>query len=160
MLEARLPAGGLGGLRVLDLYAGSGALGLEALSRGAAEAVLVDSSRAAQRAILENARRLDFAAACSVLALPVEVALQRLAAEGRCFELVLADPPYAEDPRRLLDEVGRSKLLAGEGILALEHSVRNRPAESGGGLRLLVRRRHGDTELSLFARAPICGSVE
>lgn len=159
MLEARLPAG-LGGARVLDLYAGSGALGLEALSRGAAEAVLVDSSRAAQRAIRENARRLGFAAACSVLALPVEGALRRLAAEGRCFELVLADPPYAEDPRRLLEQLGRSTLLAGGAVLALEHSRRSRPAEDIEGLRLLVRRRHGDTELSVYARAPFCGSVE
>ena len=66
---------------------------------------------------------------------------------------MLADPPYADDPDTLLEAVARSGLLAPGGMVALEHSRRHPPAESLAGLELQVRRRHGDTELSLYARA-------
>ena len=149
MLEARLPEG-LAGVRVLDLFAGSGALGLEALSRGAARAVAVDSSAAALRLIRENAARLGFSAGCEVLGLEVGEALARLSGEGQRFEVVLADPPYAESGDQLLEVIGRSGLLAPGGLLALEHSRRQPPGERVAELELLVRRRHGDTEISLY----------
>jgi 16S rRNA (guanine966-N2)-methyltransferase len=145
----------LAGASVLDLYAGSGALGLEALSRGAVRAVLVDRQAACRRAIEENVRSIGLAAACSVLCMEMEVdaALDELARAGDRFSLVLADPPYADDPAPLLGRVVELALLSDGGILALEHSSRREPGAASGVLDLLARRRHGDTALSLFAHA-------
>src|SRR5689334_18455145 len=81
------------GPRVLDLYAGSGALGLEALSRGAQSAVLVESGRPALAAIRDNARALDVEGQVTVIGARVDRALAEL--EGP-FDLVLIDPPYAD----------------------------------------------------------------
>jgi 16S rRNA (guanine966-N2)-methyltransferase len=149
MLEARRVEG-LVGVRILDLFAGSGALGLEGISRGAARVVAVDSSPAAQRVIRANAAKLGLADRCELLALPVDRALRQLSAEAQQFEIVLADPPYADAGDELLEEIAGAGLLAPGGLLALEHSRRQAPGESVAGLQLLVRRRHGDTELSLY----------
>jgi 16S rRNA G966 N2-methylase RsmD len=82
------------GARVLDLYAGAGSLGIEALSRGAAHAVFVERSRAALVALQHNLRDLELAACSRVLSEEVESALERLRREGVRFDLVLMDPPY------------------------------------------------------------------
>ena len=86
----------LEGGEVLDLFAGTGALALEALSRGAARAVLVDSGREALGLIRENAAALGFAERCEVLPSDALRALEHLGREGRRFALVFADPPYAQ----------------------------------------------------------------
>jgi 16S rRNA (guanine966-N2)-methyltransferase len=84
----------LAGARVLDLYAGSGALGIEALSRGAVHAVFVERARAALAALRRNLTELELADRSRVLSEEVERAVDRLRAEGAQFELVLLDPPY------------------------------------------------------------------
>jgi 16S rRNA (guanine(966)-N(2))-methyltransferase RsmD len=150
MLGARLD---LAGVTVLDLYAGSGALGLEALSRGAARAVFVDLHLACEQTIGENARGLGVSASCRILREDVTVALARLSREGARFSLVLADPPYATAPDTVLASLEEHDLVGGGGVLALEHSARAHPAEIRGAISLLVRRRHGDTALSLYGRA-------
>jgi 16S rRNA (guanine966-N2)-methyltransferase len=152
MLEARL-TDGLAGLSVLDLFAGSGALALEALSRGATQAVAVDCSSAAHSAIHANAAKAGFDSACEALRMGVEVAIERLGREGRQFQLVLADPPYAADIQQLVEAIERSGVVAAGGLVMVEHSRRQQPAEKVGGLALEVRRRHGDTVVSLY-RAP------
>src|SRR4051812_32358762 len=88
----------LSGLRVLDLYAGSGALAFEALSRGAAHATLVESGRDALEAIRANVEALKVATLVRVVGQPVERAIRGLAEKSEPFDLVLADPPYAEVP--------------------------------------------------------------
>jgi 16S rRNA (guanine966-N2)-methyltransferase len=87
----------LAGARVLDLFAGSGSLGLEALSRGARHAVFVDSSRAAAAAIHDNLRALGLAERAEVIAVGVERALAQLSARGERFDLVFIDAPYRHD---------------------------------------------------------------
>jgi len=82
------------GLKVLDLFAGTGALALEALSRGAVKAVLVDSGREAQGLIRQNAEALGFSDRIELLAMPVARALELLSRRGDRFELVFSDPPY------------------------------------------------------------------
>ncbi|MBX3259875.1 MAG: 16S rRNA (guanine(966)-N(2))-methyltransferase RsmD [Labilithrix sp.] len=139
------------GPRVLDLYAGSGALGLEAISRGARSAVLVESARPALAAIRENVRALGVEREVRVLAARVERALD--AVEGP-FDLALVDPPYA-DVRTpsfgaILAEVAAR--LAPSGVLVLEHASADEPPPAAG-LTLDRRRRHGDTTLSLFRRS-------
>jgi 16S rRNA (guanine(966)-N(2))-methyltransferase RsmD len=137
-----------GGPRVLDLYAGSGALGLEALSRGAREAVFVESGRAALVAIRQNVRSLAVDDRVTVLAMPVERALAKL--EGP-FDLVLLDPPYADVRAREFADVLKkaARLLADAAILVVEHASTDTPA-APEELALDRTRRHGDTTLSLY----------
>jgi len=144
--------GSLAGLEVLDLYAGSGALGLEALSRGAARAVFVESSAACRRVIRLNAERLGFAASCTVLAGSAGKLIAMLERQGERFGLVLADPPYREDPAALVEQLGRTDLLVPSGLFLLEHSRRRSPPALSGALALRTQRRYGDTMLSVYRR--------
>jgi 16S rRNA (guanine966-N2)-methyltransferase len=134
--------------RVLDLYAGSGALGFEALSRGATEAVMVESARPAALAIRENARSLGLEDVLTLVQQPVERALPRL--EGP-FDVIFLDPPYADVRASGFGVVltGAARLLAATGILVLEHSSTDSPA-APAGIILNRSRKYGDTTLSLF----------
>lgn len=138
-------------LRVLDLYAGSGALGFEALSRGAESAVLVEHAKPALTAIRHNARALGVEARVVVLAMRVDRALRAL--EGP-FDVVLLDPPYADVRDRGFAEILQlsARLLSSEGVLVLEHASADEPPPP---VDLLVdrRRKYGDTTVSLFRRA-------
>ncbi len=137
------------GLTVLDLYAGTGALAFEALSRGAASAVLVDSSREAVRLIRANAQALGFEKQIEVLASPVARALDRLEGDGRKFELVFADPPYAARAvGELLGRVGA--VLAPGGRFVVEHDRREEAPDFSGGLARADQRRFGDTMVSFY----------
>lgn len=149
----------LDGLRVLELYAGTGALSFEALSRGAASAVLVESNREAAALCRENAASLGFAERVEVLSLPVERALERLRKEGRSFELILADPPYAaEAVASLLEGAQSETLLPPGGWLCIEHGKGEDAPERAGRLERVDQRRFGDTVLSFYraesVRAP------
>jgi 16S rRNA (guanine(966)-N(2))-methyltransferase RsmD len=144
--------GWLEGAVVLDLFAGSGALGIEALSRGAARAYFVEQSPAAGRVLRRNLADSGFADRSTVLATGVPQALRRLAAGAVVVDGVLADPPY--DRRwvtRLLPLLAASALLAPGGWIALEHAA-SEPAPDVPGLRLVADRRHGRAHISLFLR--------
>ena len=91
--------GDVEGARVLDLFAGSGAMGLEALSRGAAAADFVERDRRAARVLSENVERLGFAERATVRRGDALAVLRESAAAGRRYDLVFADPPYGEWPR-------------------------------------------------------------
>jgi 16S rRNA (guanine966-N2)-methyltransferase len=139
--------------RVLDLYAGSGALGFEALSRGAERLVLVESSKAAQQAIRQNLLSLGVEARATLLPLRAESslkALERLAP----FSLVFADPPWADAQAALdvLEKLAGSSLLAPATRLVLEHAARTPPVlKSGARLCAVDTRRWGDTAVTIFA---------
>lgn len=142
------------GLRVLDLYAGSGALAFEAISRGATEAVLVEQARDATAVIRENARALGVLGAVRLLPARVERALA--APEGLgSFGLVLCDPPYADVREPAFGALlgAAAALLEEEGVLLLEHAAAD-PSPEVPGLLLDRSRRHGDTAVSLYRRAP------
>ena len=132
------------GASVLDLYAGSGALGLEALSRGAASVTFVESDRAACRVISENLAKLRFTGARVACA----DALRMLRQETRTYDLVLVDPPYeqwAELEPKLAEPLAR--VLAPEGLLVVETGSRTEPALP---LALRTSRRYGSARLTLF----------
>ena len=117
--------------RVLDLFAGSGALSLEALSRGAAFAVLADRSREANRIERKNIEALGFADRVSVLHSPWERTLESLERDKERFDLVFLDPPYEMTDLRMLTE--RLKpLLAEDGWIVLEHQADIRPQVADG----------------------------
>ena len=134
--------------RVLDLYAGSGALGIEALSRGAQWCDFVEQARAACAIIRENLALAGFQARARVHCLPVEKALDRL--EGP-YSLVLMDPPY-EDERALavVARLAASTLVGSGSTLVLEHAWRRLPADRWGPFVLVSRKHHGDTGISIY----------
>jgi 16S rRNA (guanine966-N2)-methyltransferase len=139
--------GDVGGARVLDLYAGTGALALEAMSRGAAAATLVDKSADAARCIEANAAALGVPV--RVLRADAAAALARLAREPERFDLVFLDPPYALDVAPVLAAL--PPLLAAAARVIVEHDRRAAPAERHGPLALADRRRWGDTEVSFYS---------
>ena len=144
------------GGEVLDLYAGTGALAFEALSRGMRRAVLVDPGAEAARLVAENARALGMEGAIELLRMPVARAVPRLGAEGRRFALVLADPPYDEEAvEEVVRTVGEGRLLADGGTLVVEHGRREVPPDTLAGLQRVDSRRFGDTVVSLYRSATV-----
>lgn len=144
----------LAGARVLDLYAGTGALAFEALSRGAAHATLVESSGAAVQAIDANTRSLGLASRVRLLRAPVERTGALLAVTGP-YDLVFADPPYAQvtsgETSRVLSALLVAPLLTPGARLVLEHGKADEPP-AFQGFGLAESRRYGDTVLSFFTR--------
>jgi 16S rRNA (guanine966-N2)-methyltransferase len=142
--------GDVEGLRVLDLFAGSGALAIEALSRGAAAAALVDSSHAARAAVRRNLESLGIAAEVSgQRALPF---LDGAQAHARQYDLVFVDPPY-----RQAAALGRALSAALVPVLAPRARVvgeSDRRAPLGLELDLLDERRYGDTLIRIYRDGP------
>jgi 16S rRNA (guanine966-N2)-methyltransferase len=145
---------GFAGTRVLDLYAGTGALAFEALSRGAIHATLVEPARAAVEVIVANAKGLGLASRVRVVATTVERAATALGG-SLPFDLIFADPPYAlvtsGDAPRALSGLLRDPLLAPDARLVLEHGKAD-AAPGVTGFRPLDTRRYGDTVLSFYVR--------
>lgn len=135
---------------VLDAYAGSGALGFEALSRGAARVVFLEGDRRATEALLASAQALGVAKFCSVLTGPVSRSLQDGRAQGP-YDLVLADPPYDDDGEvaRFLPQVLGQ--LHRRGRLVLERPVTANPAVCSG-LSLSRSSRYGRCRLDFYRR--------
>lgn len=134
------------GGRVLDLYAGSGAMALEALSRGCQRATCVESDGAAGDALARNASACGLAERVEVRREPVESALPRL--PRAAFDLVFLDPPYAQGPDRTLAAL--EPLLAPGAVAVAEHDRRRPPADRHGRLALVDRRAYGGTGISIY----------
>jgi 16S rRNA (guanine966-N2)-methyltransferase len=145
----------LQGARVLDLYAGTGALGLEALSRGAAEATLIESSRAALEALRANVTTLGVAGRCRVLEAEVERSTRRIVSAGP-FDIVLADPPWAYvdsgGARRALLDLMAAGILAPGAWVVVEHSSRTASPDLDPLVRIQARA-YGDTTLTFYKTA-------
>ena len=143
------------GARVLDLFAGAGGLGMEALSRGAASATFVDDAVAAARCVGDNLLALGLQDRGQVLRLDARRALARLVAAGARFAWVFLDPPYAGDEaERALAELGGPMLdlLAEEAVVVVEHDRRRSLAAEHGALARRDERRYGDTLVSFYGR--------
>jgi 16S rRNA (guanine966-N2)-methyltransferase len=147
--------------RVLDLFAGAGALGLEALSRGAAHATFVDKDGGAVRCVEENAASLGFGDdRVRVQRGEAQAVLGRLERAGERFTWVFIDPPYATDEAvRALTALGKpaATLLDDDAVVIVEHDRRRAPDDAYGALARADRRRYGDTELSFFRRQGVPG---
>jgi 16S rRNA (guanine966-N2)-methyltransferase len=142
---------GIVGARVLDLFAGSGAIGIEALSRGAHRAVFVEAHEPACRLIDKNLRLCGLQGRATVWRGDVLEALPALQAQGATFELIFLDPPYqsalVED---VLRHLGDGALLAPEGVVVAEHFFKRALRERYGRLRDVRVARFGDVALSFY----------
>ena len=149
MLEARET---VRNRRVLDLFAGTGALGIEALSRGAASAVCVERSARQCAAIRENAERAGLADGLTVLSMPVARAISTL--EGP-FGLVFMDPPYDDTdaiPSTVDTLLTTGNLLSDDAVLVLEYPRRSPANLEAIALEEIATRRYGDTMVSLLMK--------
>ncbi len=142
------------GGRVLDLFAGSGALGIEALSRGAREVVFVERAGPVAQVIRQNLASLGLDSEARVIRGDARRTLERLRAREEPFDLVLLDPPYDSDLLDpCLERLADAELLSEAGLVVVETSRRN-PPRMVTGLDLLDARRYGDTVVSRFGRLP------
>jgi 16S rRNA (guanine966-N2)-methyltransferase len=138
------------GLRVLDLYAGTGALSLEAISRGAVHATLVERDAKAAEIIQRNVDELGCAGRCAVLREEVARALPRLAGP---FDLVFSDPPYAlRAAQETLESLARPQLVARDGRVVLERDRREPRPTLPAEFELIDERRYGDTAVLIARR--------
>lgn len=154
VFNALFSLGAVQDARVVDLYAGSGALGIEALSRGAAHAWFVESDRSAVAVIAENLDTLGFRGSATVVPQPVESALGGLPDE---LDLVLVDPPYAFDGWvELLASIGPS--LAVDAVVVVES---DRPVDLPAGWEKMRERTYGGTVIAFVAPAgPSAGTLD
>lgn len=140
-----------GGARILDICAGTGGLGIEALSRGASFCSFVESAATVKVVLQKNIMATGFQAVSEILAEDAIKALQKLGHRGQCYDIAFFDPPYASDLYQAVPEwLVSSKLLTAGAILIVECSRQNQLPESFGLLRRFDRRVYGDTAIELF----------
>jgi len=135
----------------LDLFAGAGGVGIEALSRGAPSAVFVERDRQAATALEENIVRLGLVDRARLLRQDVSRALLGLGREGRRFAVVFLDPPYASsDAVPALEEISRGDCLLPGALVVVQHSTKAPPPAAPGTLTRWKDRRFGETTLTFF----------
>jgi 16S rRNA (guanine966-N2)-methyltransferase len=135
----------------LDLFAGAGAVGIEALSRGAPSAVFVDLDPSALRALRDNVARLGLLARARVIRDDAVRVVDSLARGGERFAVVFLDPPYVSARAAdALAALASGVVLAPGALVVLQHSTKAPPSESLGVLSLWKARRFGETTLTFF----------
>ena len=144
------------GAHVLDLYAGTGALGFEALSRGASRVVFVDNHVASSRILRENVTRCGHEERCVVVTQDVETFLDTPPSFGEppAFDIIFADPPYhTTDLARLLERLSLSGTIASQGVVVLEHFFKRAVPSRIGALTQTRQSRYGDAVLTFYQRS-------
>ena len=145
ILQSEIP-----GASVLDLFAGSGALALEAVSRGAEEAVMVDSGAEAMNCIQRNIAKLGFGEKVQTLKCDWRAALHQLHSDKRAFDLVFLDPPYQMlDTAGIIEDILEAGLLRPKALMIVEHRKGMEP-KLMSPFHSRRKRKYGDTEISFF----------
>lgn len=138
---------------VLDLFAGSGNLGIEALSRGARSAVFVDQSKKCRDIILENLEKTKLADQATVMAMDAIKAVQYLSRKQEKFDIIFLDPPYNMNfVVRTIQSIDDSDIINEEGILACEHHVDENPPDRVGKLVRTRIKNYGETMFSFYVK--------
>ncbi|OPY12935.1 MAG: Ribosomal RNA small subunit methyltransferase D [Syntrophus sp. PtaB.Bin138] len=144
-------SGPLEGGAVLDVFAGTGALGIEAMSRGADCAIFIDSNREAAAVLTGNLETTGFADRSRVITRDFNAAFSFLEQDGMRFRLVFLDPPYRKGLlQKCLDRLQESTLLERDCVVVAELSSREHLDTAFGALELMDRRVYGDTALAFF----------
>lgn len=140
------------GSRFLDAYAGSGAVGIEALSRGAGEVVFIEHHRPAAALIRQNLATLKIESGYHVMTCQVSIGLERLAEEGSQFDYVFLDPPYDQirEYHHALRQLSRAMLIQPSSLVVAEHSRYVILEEAYGNLHRSRLIRHGDAQLGFY----------
>lgn len=139
------------GSRFLDICAGSGAVGIEALSRGASEASFVERSPRACSAIRANLDALGAGKEAVIINRDAESALRLLAREPEHFDLAFLDPPYASEVYgKVMLLLGRGELLSSDAIVVVEHRAKHPPEAQYGKLRLCRTVKQGESSLAFY----------
>lgn len=139
--------------RFLDLFAGCGSVGLEALSRGATHATLVEKSRPAAACLRANVETLGVENQTMLLSFPVAKALEQLAEDKETYDLIFLDPPFADVQAyiiSLLEKIDVGKMLVADGILVVQHGARTTLPEHVGKLQRYRLHPIGDNALSFY----------
>lgn len=145
--------GRIEGASFVDLYAGTGTVGLEALSRGAVRAVFVEPDKARARMIKENAEKFGFSKKMMVVNCRAYEFLKRAYSERECFDIFFLDPPYySEEIMKTLPLIAEKRLLNSGGTVIVEHFFKKKLPETAGELKMLKSYRYGDTMLTLYRR--------
>lgn len=144
--------GSLNGLSVLDLFAGTGNLGIEALSRGAACATFVDNHPQSLEMIRNNLTSTGLSGRAELVPLDALTALKRLGRERKSFDLVFIDPPYRELDltQGVLRQLAQYRLTTENGLIVLECDSKTAPTLLPDGLSMLEKRSYGDTTILLL----------
>jgi len=140
------------GLRVLDLFAGTGSMGIEALSRGAAFAIFIDDYVQAIELIKKNLERCGLSDRANVFKSRVGPAIRRLERKGRSFDIIFVDPPYLKNlVNPTLEKLTTSALVSPSSIIIVEHHPKE-PIKPIDGLALTDTRHYGQTDVSFLRR--------
>jgi 16S rRNA (guanine(966)-N(2))-methyltransferase RsmD len=144
--------GAIAGTAWLDLYAGTGAVGIEALSRGAGMVYFVESSKVAADLIGENLRSLQVESGFKIIRNEVSKSLRQMEADGVTADFVFLDPPYRlrDEYQKTLVALSSSNLLGAGGITIAEHEKRFDPGEAFGNLHRYRKLEQGDAALSFY----------
>ena len=143
------------GTRLLDGYAGTGALGIEALSRGAAQVTFVEQDRRAEALIAENLARCGVTNGYAIIRASATRALADLSANGAAFELILLDPPYDEDAAQVGAVLAQAAgVVTRGGLIVLEHGRKHPAAAAAGHLARTREVISGDSVLTFYACPP------
>ncbi|MFH1865774.1 MAG: 16S rRNA (guanine(966)-N(2))-methyltransferase RsmD [Candidatus Eisenbacteria bacterium] len=151
----------LDGAVVLDLFAGSGSLGIESLSRGAAAATFVEKDKRVLDVVRDNVDRLGLEEQCRLVRGEAQAALER-GLPGGPFDIVFVDPPYSSGlAERTLDLLGSSPALAEDAIVVVERASADTPPERAGRLGLFRSAKYGGTAVDFYGtRAQGAGREE
>jgi 16S rRNA (guanine(966)-N(2))-methyltransferase RsmD len=142
--------------KVLDLFAGTGALGIEALSRGAKEAVFVDNNRLSEKAVKRNIANLGFENRATIYRLEVDKALKLFSRKGYKFDIIFIDPPYESSmATRTLIEISDSNTLSDGGLIVVEHYRKDVLPQAPGRLKMKRKEVYGDTAISFYAKVNV-----
>lgn len=150
--------GDIEGLSFLELFAGSGAVGFEAVSRGARELILVEQNRDCQLAIKKNIDSLRLRA-CGIYPFDALRAISSFQKDKRTFDIIFLDPPYTlaepdDSPaKKTLQTLGACDILAPNGLVVVQHFKRDKLPSESGQLKLIKEAKYGSTLLSFYRKA-------
>lgn len=141
----------IAGANALDLFAGTGSLGLEAASRGAKHVVLVDSFRETYDLLVENITNLGFNEECTSLFMDYHEALKKLAGKGEVFDLIFIDPPYLNEMiPSAMKYIHQQAMLAQNGVVVTKVDSSEAPYQGIDRLKIVLQRKYGNTTLVFY----------
>lgn len=144
--------GDISGLTFLEIFAGSGAVGLEALSRGASELTIVESNRDSILAIKKNIELLK-APDCNLYHLEADKAIKLLSLDKKSFDIIFIDPPYHKDmAKKILQTLEAYDILSPHGLIVIQHFKAELLPKDSLNFSLIKEAKYGDTWLSIFRK--------